>query len=333
MQNFSEDQHIFPTQLLSEKFHDIDLFLEHIQVQMQVDSIQLEPGTIHIESKHIMMGDVTVINYATSGAIFERYSLPTGNTLFCFTPPQWQKACVWCGISTPPDHVGIIHADTEYSCYNPSGLNVIEIMIPDTWLVQHEILNEQRFQKTQEPEQAIVPLCQQRGLRFRDMLYSLLDSPEMLDILQHDLDLSILFREWVLEELSAILTAAWQLPERKRKITSKSHFEILQATVKLIDRQLKEPLPIKELAAKLGTSPRVLQYSFQECLHVTPTKYILHRKLHAARLDLKRTGPNAGSQVARVAMLYNMNHFGRFSINYKKLFGESPSSTLKQGQR
>ena len=84
------------------------------------------------------------------------------------------------------------------------------------------------------------------------------------------------------------------------------------------------------LAAKIGASPRVLQYAFQDTLEITPMSYILNRKLHAARSDLKRSGADVRSQVTRIAMLYGMYHLGRFSTNYKQLFGELPSSTLKQ---
>lgn len=330
MENYSEALNPFKNLILSARFHDIDLFLEHIQVQMQVDSTQLDTGPIRITSQMMMLGDIAIFRFATSKAMFDRYNLPAGRTLFSFTPPLGEQPCIWCGIPAPPDSIGIIHPGREYSCYDPSGFDVIEVMIPDNWLVQNETVPERTWQKTREPEQAIFPLCRPRGLRFRDKLYSLFNSRPMLDTLRHDRELSTLFREWVLEELISALAASWQAPVNRRKMRSKSRFDILQAAIEVIENQIEEPLSTKALASKVGASPRVLQYAFQETLEITPMKYILNRKLHAARSDLKRSGADVRSQVTRIAMLYGMCHLGRFSTNYKQLFGESPSSTLKQ---
>jgi AraC family ethanolamine operon transcriptional activator len=60
--------------------------------------------------------------------------------------------------------------------------------------------------------------------------------------------------------------------------------------------------------------------------------YILTPKLHAARIDFKNGSSDPGISVSDIAMLYNMSHFGRFSMQYKKMFGELPSSTLKQAK-
>ena len=330
MESFSKDLNPFGNLILSARFHDIDLFLEHIQVQMQIDSTQLDAGPIRITSQIIMLGDIAVVRYATSKAIFERYNLPAGRTLFALTPPPGEKPCVWCGIPAPPDSIGIIHPGRGYSCYNPPGFNVVEVMIPDNWLVQNEIVPERTWKKTREPEQAIFPLCRPRGLRFRDKLNSLFDSRTMLDTLRHNRELSGLFREWVFEELISVLAGAWHASVNRRKMRSKSRFDILQAAIEVIENQLREPLSTKALAAKVGASPRVLQYAFQDTLEITPMSYILNRKLHAARSDLKRSGADVRSQVTRIAMLYGMYHLGRFSTNYKQLFGELPSSTLKQ---
>jgi AraC-like DNA-binding protein len=44
---------------------------------------------------------------------------------------------------------------------------------------------------------------------------------------------------------------------------------------------------------------------------------------------LSHEGPN-GARVAEVAKRYGFDGLGRFSGNYRELFGESPSSTLRR---
>ena len=115
-------------------------------------------------------------------------------------------------------------------------------------------------------------------------------------------------------------------------IPYQSHYNVFQASVKLIDQQLTKPLSISNLAAQQGTSTRILQYAFQKNIGLTPLQYVLLRKLHAARAELQQSSPNTYVNVSHVAMLYSMTHLGRFSLKYKNLFGELPSNTLKKSR-
>jgi AraC-like DNA-binding protein len=57
------------------------------------------------------------------------------------------------------------------------------------------------------------------------------------------------------------------------------------------------------------------------------------RRMHLARLALMQADP-AVATVTQIATDVGFWELGRFSVQYKWLFGESPSATLKhQGQR
>jgi len=54
--------------------------------------------------------------------------------------------------------------------------------------------------------------------------------------------------------------------------------------------------------------------------------FIKQRRLEAAYRDLLSTEPSAKS-VTDVASDYNFSHMGKFAIEYKQAFGESPPVT------
>jgi len=88
-----------------------------------------------------------------------------------------------------------------------------------------------------------------------------------------------------------------------------------------------EPLSLLALCRSVGASPRKLGYCFQEVLGISPAKYVRALRLNAARRALKLADdPRAGVQ--DIAARFGFWHFGQFSLDYKRQFGELPSATL-----
>ena len=79
----------------------------------------------------------------------------------------------------------------------------------------------------------------------------------------------------------------------------------------------------------VGVSERTLRTAFEEYFGVGPTKYLKIRTLHEARKALRAADPFATS-VTDIAVRFGIWEFGRFSHDYKTLFGELPSQTLRK---
>lgn len=58
-----------------------------------------------------------------------------------------------------------------------------------------------------------------------------------------------------------------------------------------------------------------------------PKKYLLLRRMHLARASMFAAN-QAETTVTDIATQYGFWQLGRFSVEYKYLFGESPSTTL-----
>jgi AraC family ethanolamine operon transcriptional activator len=92
----------------------------------------------------------------------------------------------------------------------------------------------------------------------------------------------------------------------------------------------EEPVMVADLCRALKVSRRTLQYSFQSVHGVSPVTYLRAVRLNGVRRMLKQAARNPGMCVADIAARWGFWHLSRFAADYKALFGELPSHTLRQ---
>ena len=86
---------------------------------------------------------------------------------------------------------------------------------------------------------------------------------------------------------------------------------------------------IPELCAAAGTSRRALEYAFREHLDVSPARYL--RLCRYRRVLTALAGSTAREDtVTRIATEWGFSDLGRFASEYRRLFGEKPSETLRR---
>jgi transcriptional regulator GlxA family with amidase domain len=89
------------------------------------------------------------------------------------------------------------------------------------------------------------------------------------------------------------------------------------------------PLHVPELCALIGVSERTLRSCCAEFLGISPSRYVLLRRLKAVRIALRDADP-ATASVAEIASSCGFTELGRFAGVYRTAFGESPSITLQR---
>ena len=95
-----------------------------------------------------------------------------------------------------------------------------------------------------------------------------------------------------------------------------------------LEKHLGEPVTVSELSRAVGVPVRTLDDGFRRSLGFSPKAYARVLRLNAARVDLRKAGP--GVTVSQVAVRWGFFHLGYFSVDYRRMFGESPSETLLQ---
>jgi AraC-like DNA-binding protein/tetratricopeptide (TPR) repeat protein len=85
---------------------------------------------------------------------------------------------------------------------------------------------------------------------------------------------------------------------------------------------------VAELAAVAGSSGRTLQRQFLTFLGKTPHAVLRDIGFERARRELLQGA--AGEKIMDVAARCGLPHFGRFAVEYRRRYGETPSQTLKR---
>jgi AraC-like DNA-binding protein/tetratricopeptide (TPR) repeat protein len=88
---------------------------------------------------------------------------------------------------------------------------------------------------------------------------------------------------------------------------------------------------LAELARLAGVSGRTLQRQFLRFLCKSPVAVLRDVGFQRARHDLLRAGP--ATRITDVALACGFAHCGRFAVEYRRRYGETPSQTLKRQVR
>ena len=90
-----------------------------------------------------------------------------------------------------------------------------------------------------------------------------------------------------------------------------------------------QTITMETLAEQSGVSTRSLYAGFQRFQEITPMGFLKTVRLQRAQADLLAADP-AQISVTEIATKWGFFHLGRFSGDYRKAFGETPSMTLKR---
>lgn len=103
---------------------------------------------------------------------------------------------------------------------------------------------------------------------------------------------------------------------------------VMQRFERVLEENRDTPLYIPEICAAIGVADRTLRLHCLEHLGMSPHRYLWLRRMHLARRALFTADPLAKT-VTGIANDHGFGELGRFAVAYKKLFGESPSATLR----
>ena len=100
----------------------------------------------------------------------------------------------------------------------------------------------------------------------------------------------------------------------------------LRRAVQFIHANMRQPIAIADIAEASGTSPRSLQLYFQAQFDLSPMRYVKQQRLLLARRLILQSQKDC--TLGDMAHQAGFSHFGRFSAEYRELFGEPPSQTM-----
>ncbi|QSR34326.1 AraC family transcriptional regulator [Marinobacterium iners] len=94
-----------------------------------------------------------------------------------------------------------------------------------------------------------------------------------------------------------------------------------------IDVNIKDDIDVHAMAKASNVSIRTVYNQFSKYFGLTPKRYIRKAKMKNLREELVRN--TKLRNVTQAALDYGFTHLGRFSSEYREMFGELPSETIK----
>lgn len=97
-----------------------------------------------------------------------------------------------------------------------------------------------------------------------------------------------------------------------------------------IGMHLDDAMTIGDVAAAAGVAHRTLYKHFHDERGTSPMRYARDCRFAQVHEALLRAGPD--ESVTTIAVQWGFCHLGRFSVEYRKRYGERPSATLRRGR-
>ena len=107
------------------------------------------------------------------------------------------------------------------------------------------------------------------------------------------------------------------------------HARIMIRFEEVLAENISQPLHMAKLSELIGVTDQRLRSCCAEFLGISPSRYVLLRRLKRVRVALRDANPNT-ADVAELAQYCGFTELGRFAGVYHAAFGETPSTTLRR---
>ena len=104
----------------------------------------------------------------------------------------------------------------------------------------------------------------------------------------------------------------------------------VRRAARYIGTHLDDAMTIGDVAAAAGVAHRTLYKHFHDVRGTSPMRYARDCRFAQVREALLQAGPE--DCVTTIAVRWGFCHLGRFSVEYRKRYGETPSQTLRRSR-
>ena len=275
---------------------------------------QLSRGRITSRSRSLHLGPSSITFHRLDQRTHVRQVPPGGCVAFAIpSPPQFLLVE---GAELGNHEAFLVHAGSE-----------AEIVTPQDAACQTLAVPQAVFEST---AQALFPRMRMTGAPFRVFQCA----PSRWSALRREMTRLLRDGQMSPEDVSHLLTGYLDLmagePENgstEKSLGNGSVCRIARRAQEYIEAHYSGKLRMEDLCRYTGVSLRSLQRCFAEYFQMSPSEYIRSRRLHAARQGLVAAASSQRT-VTKIAVASGFTHLGRFSVDYREHFAESPRETL-----
>ena len=284
----------------------------------QLDSEAFKPELIQLMASSIL------VSRGRFGCHVSQFGQTPANMRTFAIPEKDCTAFRWFGHMVDQRALLVFPADRSIDSQSRPGFHVTTFSIPEDRLSGFLELNglaslNKKFSRSEHVIKGTIPLLD----RLRRQLAGLQDAVT-------DPDTSYLHPR--LNELEeAILWTLYEILSQRETppgIRSQVNFRKLGAVLEYVRRHPRKPIQISELSSLIGVSERTLLNKFRRETGMTPKEYLKGLRLSGVHAELWHADP-IQEKVATIANRWGFVHLSQFALDYKRIYGELPSETLK----
>lgn len=283
---------------------------------------QLSAGAFEGRVVAMDLGPVRVLREFTSRALHQVDALSHQDVAVGIAVAGLRHA-MFCGQVCEASQALVFSGAGEFEFHTPEGMQMLDFVVDKAFLQAFLTESEQQALAEQNP----LPHLRPAGAACEQQLQQLVqDATELLahrDANAQPL-LGVMATE-IASQVASLLAQSLHREEGEPLPLQRRGQLVQRARGIVVDSGAEGAVTVEGLCQELAVSRRALQYSFQDVLGMSPLSYLRAVRLNGARQAMKRCGT-----VAEAATSWGFWHFGRFSKDYKALFGELPSATLRR---
>lgn len=310
-------------ELMLERFDPLEL--TDVISSTEIEQRVLGGNKLTVHSQRLLVDDMIINSGDYSFPLFAKGGIPHGNVYIGFLVRTKNEVYVNNQV------IGLnqlqLYApgcELHYTTRASAGWVVLELPIDRL----QEIAVAQGYGELDWPRQGVRyidldPLC---SLSLRQQLQCLFRiarnsaeslPPETIEMYVRDGLLSLLVQAIAGESKSLL----------SKPVLTKGELDALERLESCIDRWQINPTDDLKLKSIKDLNLRMIERAMRKAYRMTPNRWLQLVRLNAAYRDILH---GSRTSVIKVSERWGFGHAGRFAMDYKKVFGESPSRTLKR---
>jgi AraC family ethanolamine operon transcriptional activator len=285
------------------------------QVQLQ----QLSPGEMISQMEFLLFNDIMLYREFWSQSIYAIGLSPAGYQMF---GNGFKSPTSWCGKKIDGNTYAHGHTDIEMSFNTPADSHHVVLLLPDE-------IYESNFAEDEDSDHTLHEQhhtyfsgrpSESPVVRWNHLISKYLTKPEQLI----NANIRNGLQAILIDDMAKLITG----PRQHVPYDGRQGNLIVRRAMQMIE-SLDEVVPIPQLAKRLGISQRVLEMAFRKVVGKTPSKIMRWHRLQRVHDKLLRVDADAVN-ISSVALEWGFVELGRFSVEYRQLFHEKPSDTLRR---
>lgn len=309
---------------INEKFNDFD-HLREASKKWSLDFTQLDSGKFFGELMLMDNKQTQLVSAKFNRKFYQEAETPKGYRTFGIPADQFQSF-FWRGYNIDSNKILIVPKSGELEAFSNPGFNIYTISIADELIEEYRCNLGYEQLELLDSGVEVLELAPQSINSIRNQINYLLTQVQLHPQIVNKKAFQQIFKNEIPNLLLKNLIyhkSTAKLPiKRIRDISLHKAIDYLKAC--------KSDFPsVKELCLISGASQRTLEYAFKERFDIGPNDYMKKQRLSCVNRALKKADPKKVN-IADIARSSGFWHMGQFGADYKKFFGELPSSTLKK---